>query len=1443
VTEAAIRFPERLHGREAEQLSLRAAIADPAVRAVVATGPAGVGKTALIGNALARAAGAGALTGVGKHTQGEGGEDLSPFVGALEQAVAAGLDQLYDPEAGLEGLTHALGALAAVFATFGAGLLRSLKAPPMAQTESADAADERVVRACIATLRWLEGFGQPIILQIDDWGRASERTTRLYERLIVEPELIGFHLLASERLEEVSPLSSHARCRRISLGPIGLDARREIVREMLGGAPVDAGSLLDFIGPGTERPFDLIQSVKWLAVSGGLFKDGDTWTLDPATPLQDAVSVPEHVAVGLISHQPAQLAMVQALALLGDMADIDDLVAATEQSARTAADALFALEHSGLVQRQDRRLSLTHDRLRLAVLETLDHDSRRRLAARLAEALRVRGALPGQGPRASVMLRRRVEAGLDDIDAACWALLFQGGALSARQVGDRNAADTFAEAAMTLAERDGGPTHAVLKEGVFAAVERSDHALAVRRADQMSAAAGNAEALAEADELRVFARRTAGDLAGAIDVAREALARAGVNIPLRPTLLDVAGSVVSILLVSPSWARRQRAYTDQELAVAAPMMRAINAIGSMLFERDPWMAVTLGSRSIPPLMAAGTSAGAGAYAYICSSVGLYRRAALWAAISDQRQSPNQPLRAVGKQYARAFGHLFVQPRKALLAAIDDVERLAYGEGDMAVAAYASQDRIRESLTADVHLDRAIALSRRGEAVSARFRDIAASHPGSGMHQVAVNLRVGGESPWLLAGAFFQPSALDELSEQGLTNAVRLIAMFEAVLAISYGAYETAAAVHARWDWQFKTAPFHGWTETWTFMTGLALYRTGSRPSPFSLWNLKRLAKLSPADKAHRTFLLRAESSRLARRPRRAMALYQKAVDAARQSNSLIEFGITAEAAAEGVALLGRADATGFAAAAHEAWTRLGAEGVMAVRRSALASGPAADAASLRAEIHRLEARQDERERELETARLAAERANRAKSRFLATVGHELRTPLQGLVGLVDLARETGEDLDVATLQSVVGHFKTVVNDLTDLGALEGGVFPLAQQPYDPAEICRGVVALHEPSLRGSGRSIRLIKPATRYIIQGDEVRVRQILSNLVGNAVKYTGGDIDVRLAVQAIGASVGVAIAVSDDGPGLDPNTLVRLFEPFERGLDVEKAEGLGLGLPLARALARRMGGDIVVGPGDAGGTCFSLQFEAETAKAAELKPGAPLTGARVLLAEDAPLSRQVLSALLRAQGCRVEEAADGQAVLDLWRTRAFDLLLLDFRMPLLDGLSVVRTIRHEEGAGVRPQVIVIATAAASADLELAAAQLGVKAVLRKPVGWREIAQVLGRLSLADPPSDPGVQAFSGIGQNRLAELRTALGDDAEDIIAEARRSATAAAARLRTLADAADHAATEMEAHRLAGMASTFGLHDLAQAALLLEADARARTITPDRIAAIERAALIAD
>jgi len=1430
VVEAAIRFPERLHGREVEQLRLRAAMADPLVRVVVACGPAGMGKTALITDATTRAAGAGALTGAGKHILGDGGEDLSPFVEALEQAVSAGLDQLYDPQAGLEGLGHALGPKAAVFSTFGSGLLRSLDAGPLAQTDSVDAADERVVHACIATLHWLGGFAQPIILQIDDWGRASERATRLYERLIAEPDLEGFHLLASERPEEPSRLSFDHRCRRILVGPIGMEARRDIVSDMLGGAATDAGPLLDFIGPATERPFDLIQSLQSLAVSGGLVRDGEVWSLDPAVPADATVHVPEDIAVGLISGQPGQLAIARALAMLGDMASIDDLVAATGQAEPAAHRAIFALEISGLVRRRDQKLSLTHDRLRLAVLETLDPEARRELAATLADALLARGALPGQDPRGALMLRRRLEAGLEDVDAHTWAPLFQAGALGARQVGDRDAADAFAEAAMALAERGAGPSHAILKEAVFAAVERSDHALAVRRSDQMAAVASNAEERAEAEELRVFARRTSGDLAGAVDAARSALARAGIRIPIRPTALDVAGSVCAILLVSPKWARRQRPYTDQELAVAAPMMRATNATGSLLFEKDPWMAAMLASRSIPPSMAAGTSAGAGAYAYICSAAGLYRRAAQWAALSDLRQSPDQPLRAVGKQYSRAFGHLFVRPRKALLAAIDEVERLAYGEGDMAVAAYVNQDRIRESLMADVHLDQVIALSQRGQSVSARFRDIATNHPDAAMHQVAVNLRHGGDRPWRLAGDLFQPEAIEALAAQGLTNAIRLIAMFEAILAVSYGQYEAAVAVYERWRKQFQSAPFHGWTETWTFFTGLALYRAGGRPDGFALWNLRRLAKLNPPDKAHRTLLLKAEAARAARRPQRAMALYRQAVEAARNSNCLIEFGVTAEAAREGAALLKRADSDGFAEAALEAWTRLGADAVIASRSAAVTPVVSDELERLRAELVRLEARHDERERELETARLAAERANRAKSRFLATIGHELRTPLQGLVGLVDLAREADQALDVPALASVVGHVTAVVNDLTDLGALEGGVFPLAQVALDPAAVCRSVAMLHEPSLQGSARSIRLTLPQRQHLILGDEVRIRQIVSNLVGNAVKYAKGDIAVELEVQRRGQTAHVKISVSDQGPGLDPNALVRLFEPFERGLDTDGTDGLGLGLPLARALARRMAGDVIVNPTVAGGTRFSLVFDAERSRAMTARPSVVLSGVRVLLAEDSELSRRVLAALLRAQGCSVEEAPDGQAALALWRRQAFDLVLLDLRMPQLDGLSVARAIRNEEGVAGRASPIVMATAAATPDLESAAAGLGVAAVLQKPIGWRAIAEMLGRL-----PADR--QALISE-RERMDELRIALGQDADGAFAEARQSAAAAVARIRDLAARGDHRSVETESHRLAGMASTFGLQLLARLALLVEADARVGTLDGLRIAELERA-----
>ena len=170
-----VNLPRRLYGRQAEKDRIETLLADPAARVVVVSGPAGVGKSALIAVVPTDAAAAGALTGAGKHAQGEDSEDLAPFIEAMEQAVTAGLEQLYDPDAGMETLAAALGTKAAVFATFGSGLFRSLKTGPLAAIYGAEAAEERITQACTATLRWLHGFDQPIVLQIDDWGRASER--------------------------------------------------------------------------------------------------------------------------------------------------------------------------------------------------------------------------------------------------------------------------------------------------------------------------------------------------------------------------------------------------------------------------------------------------------------------------------------------------------------------------------------------------------------------------------------------------------------------------------------------------------------------------------------------------------------------------------------------------------------------------------------------------------------------------------------------------------------------------------------------------------------------------------------------------------------------------------------------------------------------------------------------------------------------------------------------------------------------------------------------------------------------------------------------------------------------------------------------------------------------------------------------------------------------
>ncbi|MCR5879705.1 ATP-binding protein [Phenylobacterium sp. J367] len=442
----------------------------------------------------------------------------------------------------------------------------------------------------------------------------------------------------------------------------------------------------------------------------------------------------------------------------------------------------------------------------------------------------------------------------------------------------------------------------------------------------------------------------------------------------------------------------------------------------------------------------------------------------------------------------------------------------------------------------------------------------------------------------------------------------------------------------------------------------------------------------------------------------------------------------------------------------------------------------------------LQVQHAERELELTSAREAAERASRAKSRLLATVGHELRTPLQGALGLIELADAPGAPLDADSLRRALLHLAGVVGDLTDLGALEGGLLPVGRERYDAEAAAASVAALHQPAARAAGREIVFEGVGAPLWVWGDEGRVRQVLGNLVANALRHGHGEVRLKLE-----ASPGerLVCAVSDEGPQLSDAELMRIFEPFDRAGREADDGGLGVGLFLGRNLARAMGGDLVVRALPDGGKAFVLEIAAPAAEAGETAArAAGLAGVRVLLAEDTDLSRAVLAALLRREGCEVVEVEDGAAALACLDGGGFDLALLDQRMPRLLGLQVAQRLPKGDA---RPMCVLM-TASSDPALERTARAAGVDIILQKPVTLAHLRALSpGRIR-------PSI--------SRAAELRVQLGAGAAELFAEVRPSVEREVAELAAALASNDTPRFDAQRHRLRGLADHFGLQTIVEA-----------------------------
>jgi len=419
------------------------------------------------------------------------------------------------------------------------------------------------------------------------------------------------------------------------------------------------------------------------------------------------------------------------------------------------------------------------------------------------------------------------------------------------------------------------------------------------------------------------------------------------------------------------------------------------------------------------------------------------------------------------------------------------------------------------------------------------------------------------------------------------------------------------------------------------------------------------------------------------------------------------------------------------------------------------------------DITELKQRETELARErdaAEAARAEAEAANQAKSTFLATMSHEIRTPMNGVLGMMEVLEHQGlneaQRATLAVMRDSADALLHIIDDILDFSKIEAGRMRLEATPFSLAELATG--AMQTFRRQAAVKQLRMemtLDPDATDALLGDPVRVRQILFNLLANAVKFTErGGVELRVGTAPLGEGrQRLTLSVADTGIGMDEAQLSRLFQPFAQGdsSTTRRFGGTGLGLSIVRRLAQLMGGDVAVRSVPGQGSVFSVTLALRAAtgepppRPSGIRPEASsLQCGRLLVVDDNAVNRDVALAQLRVFGLAADAVVDGTEALALWQPGRYKAVLADIHMPGMDGYRLTAAIRSREAELAAPRTPIIAVTAnamrGEAERCLAA---GMDDYIAKPVTIARLRAILQRwLALAPPGDAEARQALGSI-------------------------------------------------------------------------------------------------